>query len=171
MLVAAPAECGQARRGQCGVVDGRIVVLLEPSEQPPCRDACMPVRRLERDQRGQIEQLEQRRPAELAQQRFGSEQVAALDRPPVDRPRMALLGQRSAFPGRSAGARYQPAQAGSRRVCRIRASMSVLAVMPVTPSAIRRGSVRCRPKAVQHESSPRISSHVPREMPVGRSVR
>jgi hypothetical protein len=47
-----------------------------------------------RDQRGQLEQLGQRRPAELAQRRFGDEQVAALDGSLVDRSRVSLRRQR-----------------------------------------------------------------------------
>ncbi|HZO33646.1 MAG TPA: hypothetical protein VFB17_01085 [Gaiellaceae bacterium] len=63
----------------------------------------MALRRLERDQRSQLEELEQRRPAELAEDGLGREEVPALDGPPEDRPRMTLCGQ-FAFPGRSAPA-------------------------------------------------------------------
>jgi hypothetical protein len=49
--------------------------------------------------------------------------------------------------------------------------MSVLAVTPVTPRAISRGSDLCSPKISQQDSSPPMSSQVPGEMPVGRAVR
>jgi hypothetical protein len=49
--------------------------------------------------------------------------------------------------------------------------MSELAVIPVRPSVISRGSDLCRPKVSQQESSARMSSQVPDEMPVGRAVR
>src|SRR6266581_4495697 len=53
----------------------------------------------------------------------------------------------------------------------IRASMRVLAIIPLAPRVISRGSAACRPKIIQQVSSPRMSSHVPEEMPVGRAVR
>jgi hypothetical protein len=53
----------------------------------------------------------------------------------------------------------------------MRASMSTLAVTPVTPKVISRGSDWYRPNVSQQESSPRMRSQVPEEMPVGRGVR
>lgn len=49
--------------------------------------------------------------------------------------------------------------------------MSALAVTPVTPRVISRGSDLYSPKIIQQVSSPRMSSQVPDEMPVGRAVR
>jgi hypothetical protein len=49
--------------------------------------------------------------------------------------------------------------------------MSALAVTPVTPRVIRRGSDRWSPKIVHQDSSPRISSQVPAATPVGWAVR
>lgn len=49
--------------------------------------------------------------------------------------------------------------------------MSALAVTPEAPRVISRGSASCRPKISQQESSPRISSQVPGDTPVGRAVR
>ena len=49
--------------------------------------------------------------------------------------------------------------------------MRVLAIIPLAPRVISRGSAACRPKIIQQVSSPRMSSHVPEEMPVGRAVR
>jgi len=53
----------------------------------------------------------------------------------------------------------------------IRASMRTLTIIPLAPRVISRGSAVCRPKIIQQVSSPRMSSHVPEEMPVGRTVR
>jgi len=50
---------------------------------------------------------------------------------------------------------------------RIRASMSTLAATPVRPRMIRRGSDLWTPKVAQQDSSPRMSSQVPCEIPVG----
>src|ERR1039457_24830 len=49
-------------------------------------------------------------------------------------------------------------------VWRMRASMSALAVTPVMPRVISRGSDSCRPKISQQASSPRISIQVPDEI-------
>jgi hypothetical protein len=49
--------------------------------------------------------------------------------------------------------------------------MSALAIAPVRPSVMSRGSDLYRPKVSQQDSSPTMSSQVPAEMPVGRSVR
>ena len=49
--------------------------------------------------------------------------------------------------------------------------MRVLAIIPLAPRVTSRGSAACRPKIIQQVSSPRMSSHVPEEMPVGRAVR
>jgi hypothetical protein len=53
----------------------------------------------------------------------------------------------------------------------MRASMRMLAVTPVTPRMISRGSDLSRPNASQQASSPRMRSQVPPEMPAGRAVR
>jgi len=45
--------------------------------------------------------------------------------------------------------------------------MRTLAVTPVKPRVIRRGSDLWTPKIVQQDSSPRMSIQVPRETPVG----
>jgi hypothetical protein len=47
----------------------------------------------------------------------------------------------------------------------------MLVVMPVIPSTISRVSALWMPNSVQQDSSPRISVHVPGEIPLGRSVR
>jgi len=100
------AERGQRSRGKRRVADRRLVVLLEPAQQPARRDARVPVRILERDQGRELEQLAERRPAELAERRLGDEEVAALERPLEDRSRMALRGDPALRSG--AGRRRQP---------------------------------------------------------------
>ena len=55
----------------------------------------MPLRFFERDQRGELEQVDKSRPWDLnAERRFGHGEIAALDRPLKDRPRMSLRRQR-----------------------------------------------------------------------------
>ena len=49
--------------------------------------------------------------------------------------------------------------------------MNRLAATPVMPRAISRASDLCKPKASQQASSPRMSSQVAAEIPVGRVVR
>jgi hypothetical protein len=79
--------------------------------------------------------------------------------------RLAAVGE----PG-SAG-RLGAVDGWSSVVRRMRASMSRLATTPVKPRIIRRGSDLWTPKIAQQASSPRMSSQVPREIPVGRAVR
>jgi hypothetical protein len=52
-----------------------------------------PLRFLLRDQRRQLERLEQRQRSDLARRRLGDDQVVALDRSLEDRPRMPLRRQ------------------------------------------------------------------------------
>lgn len=81
---------GQTGRDESDVVDRRLVAPLEPPQQPPRRHSRVTLRRLESDQRSQLEKFAERWPAELAQHSFGDEQVAALDRPMEDRSWMTL---------------------------------------------------------------------------------
>jgi hypothetical protein len=64
----------------------------------------VPVRVLERDQDGQLEQFAKRRPAELAEGGLGNGEVAALDRTLKRCSRMSLRGDAvPAFPGPDGG--------------------------------------------------------------------
>jgi len=96
----AAAEGGEAGRHERRVVDRRLLVPLEPFEQPACGDTRMALRLLVGDQRSQLEQVCERRPRDLgAERRLGDDEVAALDRPLEDRSRMALRGDPTSSPG------------------------------------------------------------------------
>jgi hypothetical protein len=87
-MVMAPAERLQRRDGERGVVDGREPVRLEPSPKPASGHAGVPMRLLEGDQGGQLEQVDEGRPWDLGpQRRLGEGDVASLDGPLEDRPR------------------------------------------------------------------------------------
>src|SRR5262245_30130406 len=120
-----------------------------------------------------------RQVAEVAK---GDERVAALLDGALDQAaQLASIavqvakGEQTAHSRRAYRARSCPRTDGSTRapgrrtalLHGIRASISVLAVMPVIPSAISRGSALWMPNSVQHESSPRISVQVPGEIPLG----
>jgi hypothetical protein len=90
-----PAERGQARDDQRGIVESRLLVALEPALQPARGDARVPLRLLEGDQRRQLEQLDERRARDLdPERRLGEREVSALDRALEDRLRVALRGDR-----------------------------------------------------------------------------
>jgi hypothetical protein len=57
------------------------------------------VRLLARDQRRELERLGDRDAADLSGSHLGGDEVAALERPPEDRPRMALRSRRRSSPG------------------------------------------------------------------------
>jgi len=102
------AERHQARRRERGVVDRRLVVSLQPLEQPARGDPRMPLRLLEGDQRRELEEVDERRLRDLgAQGRFGDGEVAALDRPFEDRPRMTLRSDPASIRGRTARRPYR----------------------------------------------------------------
>src|SRR5207245_1958986 len=78
------------------VIDRCIVDRLEIAQEPPSSHAAVPLRLLERDQGCEIEQVNERWPGDLsAQSRLGNSEVASLDRPLENHPRMPLRGQRS----------------------------------------------------------------------------
>ncbi len=80
LWVVPAAERLQRRHGQCDVVDRRVVERLKPPPQPTRRNPAVPPRVLQRDQRRQVKELDQRRAPDLAQRRFCDEQVAAFGR-------------------------------------------------------------------------------------------
>jgi hypothetical protein len=91
VVVVSAAECLQRRGGEGDVVDRRVAEGVEPPLQPACRDPRVARRVLERDQRGELEQIDKRGARDLgAQRRLGDDQVAVLDRPLEDRSGMTL---------------------------------------------------------------------------------
>jgi hypothetical protein len=94
------AERHQARCRERGVVDRRLIVSLEPLEQPARSDPGVALRLLEGDQRRELEEIDERRLGDLgAQSRLGDGEIAALDRPFEDRPRMTLRSDPASSPG------------------------------------------------------------------------
>jgi hypothetical protein len=112
----AAAERGEARDDQRGIVEGRLLVALEPALQPARRDTRVALRLLERDQRRQLEQLDEGRPRDLdPQRRLGEREVAPLDRALEDRLRMPLSGDRCSVQG-PAGTAMLPAHARNEKL-------------------------------------------------------
>jgi hypothetical protein len=101
------AERLQAHRDEGDVVDGRVVADVEVAAKPASGDPAVAARVLLRDQRRQLEEVEQRGAGDLRpQRRLGDEKVAALDRALEDRTRMTLGCRDSLLPG--AGRRCRP---------------------------------------------------------------
>ena len=96
------SERYEARRGQRGLFDSRVRILLEVAEQPPGRDPRMPTRVFPRDEDRQLERVDQDELRQILRRRKRHEHVAALERPLEDRVRMALRGRRSSSLGAAA---------------------------------------------------------------------
>ena len=77
----------------------RLLVFLQIETEPAGGKAAVAVRLFARDQRRQLERLGDRHPADLSRSHLGEHEVAALERPPKDRPRVALRGRRRSSPG------------------------------------------------------------------------
>jgi hypothetical protein len=85
---------GRERR----IVDRGLGVGFEVPDEPASRDARIPPRVLGSNQDCELEQIAERRPAELAQRRLSDQEDAALDRSMEDRSRY-LGPSTSAFLG------------------------------------------------------------------------
>ena len=134
------AERLQRRGGKGDVVDRRVVEGFEPPLQPARRDAGVPLRILLRDQRRQVEQVDECRAWDLgAQRRLGDEEVAVLDRSLKDRPWVTLRRDPALrFWGRTA-TRTLP----SRRLSFERLAGAQPAVLGLSASTVGRiGSLR-----------------------------
>jgi len=60
-----PAERGEAGRDQRGLVDRRLVAVLEVAQEPAGGDSRMPARLLARDQQSQLERVRETDPWKL----------------------------------------------------------------------------------------------------------
>jgi hypothetical protein len=65
-------------------------VFLKPEAEPAGGEAAVAVRLLPRDQCRQLERLGDRHAADLSRGHLGEYEIAAFQRPPEDRSRMAL---------------------------------------------------------------------------------
>ena len=101
MQIVRAGESLETRDRERRIVNGRLTVSFEVADEPPGRDSRKPARVFERNQDRQLEQFPERWPAELAQRRFGNEQIAALDSAVVDSSRMTLRRQRPPSWGRT----------------------------------------------------------------------
>ncbi len=92
--MAGASERGEAAGEHRGIADRGGGRLLEPPALPsrPFSPCAHPV--FQRDQRGQLERLGEREPAELTRSQFGGDEVAALDRPSEAGIRVSVLAQR-----------------------------------------------------------------------------
>lgn len=88
-----PAERLERLSCERGILDRRVAPSIQVPLKPAGGDAAVSPRVLLCDQGGQLDQLDERRPAELAERGLGGEQIAVLDGSVVDRPRVALCGQ------------------------------------------------------------------------------
>ncbi len=94
------AEGLQRRDDERRLVDRAVDAGFEVALEPARRHPAAPTRIGLRDQRGELEQVDERRPRYLStQHRFGHGEVAALDRPFEDRPRMSRRRQRASLDG------------------------------------------------------------------------
>jgi hypothetical protein len=77
-VVLRSAECGEAAGEEGDVVEAGVGIRVEIPPQPPGARATVTVRALVGDQVDELEQLPERRPAELSEGCFGDEQIPVL---------------------------------------------------------------------------------------------
>jgi hypothetical protein len=94
----------QARDEQPDFFERRLLVFLEIETEPAGGEAAVAVRLFAGDQCRQLERLGDRHAADLSCSHFGEYEVFAFQRPPKDRPRMALRGRVAPLWGRAAAA-------------------------------------------------------------------
>jgi hypothetical protein len=70
-------ERGEARRGQSGLLDRRVGILLEVAQEPASRDPRMPARILPRDEHRQLERVDEAELREVSRSGQRHEHVAA----------------------------------------------------------------------------------------------
>jgi hypothetical protein len=87
-VVLRPAERRQTAGEKGDVVEPRVGICVEIPAQPACSCPAVPVRALVGDQVDELEQLAERRPAELSKRGFGDEQIAVLAGSLEERTRM-----------------------------------------------------------------------------------
>jgi hypothetical protein len=89
----------QARDEQPDIFERRLLVLIQVEAEPASGEAPVTVRLLPCHQRCQLERLGDRDAADLSRGHLCEDEVAALKRPPEDRPRVALRRSRLLLSG------------------------------------------------------------------------
>ena len=84
---------------QRDIFERRLLLFLEIEAEPAGGEAAVAVRLLPRHQCRQLERLGDRHPADLSCGHLGQDEVAAFQRPPEDRSRVALRGRLCSSPG------------------------------------------------------------------------
>ena len=77
----------------------RLLVFLEVEAEPAGGETAVALRLFPRDQCRQLERLGDRHAADLSRRHLGEHEVVVFQRPPKDRPRVALRGRRCSSPG------------------------------------------------------------------------
>jgi hypothetical protein len=100
------AEPGEQPGDHERLVQRRARVLLDPPAEPSrgCAPASLPI--LLSDERGQLKRVRDVEPAELPGGDLSDDEVAALERPAEDDPRIALCGQTVPLRGRTVVGAY-----------------------------------------------------------------
>jgi hypothetical protein len=88
-----------ARDEQPDIFKRRLLVLIQVEAEPASGEAPVTVRLLPCHQRCQLERLGNRHAADFSRGHLCEDEVAALKRPPEDRPRVALRGRGCSSPG------------------------------------------------------------------------
>jgi hypothetical protein len=87
-VVLRTAEGGETPGEERDVVEAGVRVGVQIAPKPPCACAAVAMRALVRDQVDELEQLAERRPAQLSEGRFRDEQVAVFTGSLEERTRM-----------------------------------------------------------------------------------
>jgi hypothetical protein len=91
----------QIRDEQRDIFERRLLVFLEIDAEPAGGEAAVTLRLLACHQRCQLERLRNRHAADLSRSHLGEHEVAAFERPPKDRSRVALRSRRRSSRGPS----------------------------------------------------------------------
>ena len=92
-------ERSQARDEQRDILKRRHLVFLEPETEPAGSEAAVAVGLFPCDQRGQLERLGDRHPADLPRGHLGEDEVVVFWRSAKDGSRVALRGRRCSSRG------------------------------------------------------------------------
>jgi hypothetical protein len=98
LLVARPRQSDEAGRGEPGLLDRHVGMLLEETQQPASGDPLMAMRILTRDQQRELKRVEEAELRELSSRGDSGKHVPALERLLEDPVGPTLGGRRSSSP-------------------------------------------------------------------------